>query len=49
MFTPVGWAKGRGCGDGGDFPDDVGGLTARSATSVLDYDLQIMSAFTFNP
>lgn len=33
--------------DGGGFPDDVvGGLRARSATSLLDYDFRIMSVFT---
>lgn len=35
MFNPTG----GGSADGGGFPDDdVGGLMARSATSVLDYD-----------
>lgn len=39
--------EGRAARDGGSFPDDVvGGLTAQSATSLLDYDLRIMSAFT---
>lgn len=32
---------------GGGVPDDVGGgLTTRSATSLLDYDFGIMSALT---
>lgn len=46
MFTPA-EGRGEGGGDGGGFPDDVvGGLTARSATSLIDYDFGIMSAFT---
>lgn len=50
VFTAAGDKRGGGGGGGGDgggFPDDVvGGLTACSATSLLDYDLWIMSAFT---